>query len=173
MNVSGVYNVLFLGNGNSARSIMAETILNREGRGKFCAWSAGILADAEIDAQAADLMRKMGFDISGARPKLWSDLAGDGAPEFDFVFTVCDEAAMLPRSMWPGQPVFAHWGIADPAKSTGNEAQVRLAYADAFRMLSNRIVVFTSLPLRALDTLAMQRKLDVIGSGEQTAVVAA
>lgn len=163
------YNVLFLGNGNSARSIMAEAILNREGHGKFRAYSAGIQCHAALDAYAVDLLNKMNFDTATARPKDWSVLAGDGAPSFDFIFTVCDSATMLPRSMWHGRPIFAHWGLADPAKAQGNEAQTRLAYADAFRMLSNRVTIFVNLPLRSLNLMTMQRELNVIGNANSAA----
>lgn len=170
------YNVLFLGSGNSARSIMAEAILNREGHGKFRAYSAGIQCHAELDSHAVDLLNKMHFDVAGAYPKNWSELAGEGAPTFDFVFTVCDSATMLPRSMWQGRPIFAHWGLADPAKTQGNEAQIRLAYADAFRMLSNRILILVNLPLRSVDLMTMQRELNVIGNADsaaRTAIAAA
>jgi protein-tyrosine-phosphatase len=169
------YNVLFLGNGNSARSIMAEAILNREGRGKFQACSAGILTAPELDRHAVELLARMHFDTGGLRAKNWSELAGDDAPRFDFIFTVCDNATLLPHATWRGNPIFAHWGVADPAKVTGNEAQMRLAYADTFRMLSNRIGIFVNLPLRALDTLATQRQLDLIGGkgAGQSAFVAA
>ena len=142
---------------------MAEAILNREGRGKFRAYSAGIEAHSQLDPDAVDLLKKMHFDISGLRPKNWSELAGEGGPAFDFVFTLCDGATLLPQSMWQGDAVFAHWGVPNPALADGNEAQVRLAYADAFRMLSNRIGIFVNLPLRSLDKLSMQRKLDMIG----------
>jgi protein-tyrosine-phosphatase len=169
------YNVLFLGSNNSTRSIMAEAILNREGGGRFRAFSAGIAAGSELDRQTIDLLGRLHFDTSAMRPKNWNELAGDGGPTFDFVFTVCDDATMLPRAMWNGHPVFAHWGVADPTRAQGNEAQIRLAYADAFRMLSNRIMIFVNLPLRSLDLMSMQRKLDLIGNADkaQPAVVAA
>lgn len=166
------YNVLFLGSGNRARSIMAEAILNREGRGKFCAYSAGIHADADLDRKAVDLLEKMQFDVSGLHPKEWSALAGDTGPDFDFVFTICDEAALLPQSMWRGSPVFAHWHVPDPARAPGNDTQVRLAYADTFRMLSNRIGIFSNLPSHSLDLLSMQRKLDMIGRSADDAPAA-
>jgi len=167
------YNVLFLGGGNCARSIMAEAILNRDGRGAFRAYSAGLHANAGLDQNAVDLLKKMHFDVDSMQPKEWSELAGETGQAFDFVFTVCEEAIMLPQSMWKGQPIFAHWGVPDPARVEGNEAQVRLAYADAFRMLSNRIGIFVNLPLRSLDLLTMQRKLDQIGGAKAAAVVAA
>jgi protein-tyrosine-phosphatase len=152
---------------------MAEAILDREGKGKFNAFSAGTQPHAEIDPHAVDLLRRTHFDISGLRPKSWDEFAGEGAPRFDYIFTVCDDAAMLPRAMWHGQPLFAHWSIDNPALAQGNSSQIRLAYADAFRMLSNRIGIFVNLPLRSLDRLATQRHLDAIGGGKQAAVVAA
>ena len=167
------YNVLFLGSGNCARSVMAEAILNREGRGKFSAYSAGIHAHAVLDQDAIDLLNKLHFDVGALHPKEWSEFAGEHAPAFDFIFTVCDDAALLPRSMWRGNPIFAHWSVPDPARSAGNDAQVRLAYADAFRMLSNRIGVFVNLPLRSLDLMSMQRKLDMIGNPEAAAAIVA
>lgn len=172
-NLDTTYNVLFLGSGNCARSIMAEAILNREGLGHFRGYSAGITAVDALDPRAVDLLIRMNYDVASLRPKSWNELAGETGVTFDFVFTVCEEAALLPHSMWQSNPVFAHWGIADPAKSTGSEAQLRLAYADTFRMLSNRISIFVSLPLHSLDRLAMQRKLDLIGGGKQASVVAA
>jgi protein-tyrosine-phosphatase len=145
---------------------MAEAILNREGGDKFQAYSAGIQAHTELDSRAIDLLKRSHFDISRAQPKNWNELTGDGAPQFDFVFTVCDNATLLPRSAWQGNPVIAHWGVPDPATAQGNEPQVRLAYADAFRMLSNRIGVFVNLPLRSLDRLTMQRDLDSISNAD-------
>jgi protein-tyrosine-phosphatase len=169
------YNVLFLGSGNAARSIFAEAILKREGKGNFNAYSAGIQARAELDPNAVDLLNRLNFDTAAMQPKNWDALAGDGAPAFDFIFTVSDDAMLLPRSMWRGHPVFAHWSVADPAMAQGNESQIRLAYVDAFRMLSNRVGIFVNLPLRALDQLAMQRQLDLIGgkTPAEAAVVAA
>jgi arsenate reductase len=169
---SNEYNVLFLGNSNSARSIMAEAILDREASGKFRAHSAGIQANAEIDRHAADLLKKMHFDVGTLHPKDWSALAGEDGIAFDFVFTLCESATLLPHAMWRGNPVFAHWGIPNPAFAAGNDAEMRLAYADAFRMLSNRIGIFINLPLRSLDLFSMQRKLDMIG-GQQAAAIAA
>jgi arsenate reductase len=165
----GIFNVLFLGMANTARSIMAEAILNREGRGNFRAYSAGIQAAAQIDPQAGDLLQKMHFDIAGAHPKDWNEFTGDDAPRFDFIFTVCDNATMLPKSIWPGEPLIAHFDIADPALAAGNEAQVRLAYADAFRMLWNRIMILVNLPVRSFDTLAMQKQLNAIGDANKPA----
>src|SRR6185369_6139609 len=157
------FNVLFLCTGNSARSIMAEAILNREGRGKFRAFSAGSQPKGRVHPYALDLLRKLNFDVSRFRSKSWSEFARPDAPKLDFVFTVCDNAANETCPVWPGQPMTTHWGIPDPAAATGNEAEIRLAFADAMRWLSNRINIFVSLPLRSLDTLSLQKQLDAIG----------
>ena len=157
------FNVLFLCTGNSARSIMAEAILSREGWGKFSAFSAGSHPKGEVHPYALDLLRKLNLDVSRFRSKGWSEFARPDAPKLDFVFTVCDNAAAETCPVWPGQPMTAHWGIPDPAAATGNEAEVRLAFADAFRMLNNRISIFVNLPFRSLDTLALQKRLDSIG----------
>jgi arsenate reductase len=157
------FNVLFLCTGNSARSIMAEVILNRTGQGKFKAFSAGS-KPGQIHPYTLDLLRKMNFDMRGLRSKSWKEFSGPDSPKLDFVFTVCDNAARETCPVWPGQPMTAHWGVPDPAEATGNEAEIRLAFADAFRMLSNRINIFVSLPLRSLDQLTLQRQLDAIGA---------
>ena len=157
------YNVLFLCTGNSARSIMAEVILNRVGHGRFCAFSAGSEPKGQVHPYALDLMRRLNFDVSALRSKSWLEFSGPHAPKLDFVFTVCDNAAAEACPFWPGQPMTAHWGVPDPAAATGNEAEIRLAFADAFRMLSNRINIFVSLPIRSLDVLSLQRQLDAIG----------
>lgn len=157
------FNVLFLCTGNSARSIMAEAILNREGVGKFRGYSAGSHPKRQIHPYVVDLLRKTNFDLSGARSKSWHEFAGPDAPKLDFVFTVCDDAAAESCPLWPGQPMTAHWGIPDPAAATGNEAEIRLAFADAFRMLNNRISIFVNLPIRSLDELSLQSRLDAIG----------
>jgi arsenate reductase len=163
------FHVLFLCTGNSARSIMAEAILNREGRGNFRAFSAGSQPKGQPHPYTLDLLRQLNFDASGLRSKSWSEFSGPDAPPLDFVFTVCDNAAGESCPFWPGQPMTAHWGVPDPAAATGTEAQVRLAFADTFRMLSNRISTFASLPLRALDKLTLQRQLDSIGKSKDTA----
>ncbi len=157
------YNVLFLCTGNSARSIMAEAILNREGRGNFRAYSAGSHPKGQVHPYALDLLRKLNFDVSGFRSKSWSEFAEPDAPRLDFVFTVCDDAAQETCPVWPGQPMTAHWGVPDPAAATGKEAEIRVAFADAFRMLNNRISIFVSLPLRSIDRLSLQKRLDAIG----------
>ena len=163
------FNALFLCTGNSARSILAEAILNREGRGNFHAFSAGSQPKGVPHPYALDLLRKLNFDVSGLRSKSWNEFSGPQAPQLDFVFTVCDNAAGETCPFWPGQPMTAHWGIPDPAAATGTEAQIRLAFADAFRMLSNRIALFASLPLRALDKLTLQQQIDSIGATKDSA----
>lgn len=157
------YNVLFLCTGNSARSIIAEAILNCEGRGHFRAFSAGSHPKGKVHPYTLDLLRRMHFDVGQFRSKNWSEFAKPDAPKLDFVFTVCDDAANEPCPYWPGQPMTAHWGLPDPAAATGTEAEIRLAFADTFRMLSNRISIFANLPLRKLDKLSLQEKLDAIG----------
>ena len=164
------YNVLFLCTGNSARSIIAEAILNREGRGNFRAFSAGSQPKGEVHPYTLDLLRRLNFDVSGFRSKSWNEFAGtDKVVPLDFVFTVCDNAAGEACPFWPGQPMTAHWGVPDPAAATGSEAEIRLAFADTFRMLSNRISAFVSLPLRWLDKLTLQRQLDSIGKSKDSA----
>ena len=157
------FNVLFLCTGNSARSIMAEVILNRAGQGRFRVFSAGSQPKGQVHPHALDLLRKLNYDVSGLRSKSWLEFAGPDAVKLDFVFTVCDNAAAESCPVWPGQPMTAHWGIPDPAAASGNDAEVRLAFADAFRMLTNRINLFVSLPLRSLDALSLQRQLEAIG----------
>jgi arsenate reductase len=162
------FNVLFLCTGNSARSIMAEAILNRSGQGRFRAFSAGSHPKGQIHPYARELLQRLNYDVSGMRSKSWKEFAEPGAPKLDFVFTVCDQAAAEACPLWPGQPMTAHWGIPDPAEATGNEAELRLAFADALRMLTNRINIFISLPMRSLNTLALQKSLDAIGKTTQT-----
>jgi arsenate reductase len=170
----GMHNVLFLGGGNAARSIMAEAILNRDGAGNFRAYSAGVQSAPELDRHAVNLLTRSQFDMAGMRPKDWSELTGNEAPAFDFVFTMCDHAALLPQSVWKGEPFFAHWDIDDPAQAEGSMSEIELAYAVAFRMLSKRISIFVNLPLRSLDAMAMQSHLDLIGDrADQAATVAA
>jgi protein-tyrosine-phosphatase len=158
-----VFNVLFLCTGNSARSIMAEAVLNRAGQGKFKGFSAGSQPKGQVHPYALDLLRKLHYDVSGLRSKSWKEFSGPDTPELDFVFTVCDNAAAETCPVWPGQPMTAHWGVPDPAAATGTDAEIRFAFADALRMLTNRIAIFVSLPLRALDQLTLQTQLDAIG----------
>jgi arsenate reductase (thioredoxin) len=159
-----VLDVLFLCTGNSARSIMAEAILNREGRARFKAFSAGSHPKGSVHPYTLDLLRKLNYDVSGFRSKSWSELARPDAPKLDFVFTVCDDAAAETCPVWSGRPMTAHWGVPDPAAAIGNEAEVRLAFADAYRMLNTRISIFVSLPIVFLDKLALQQGLDSIGA---------
>jgi arsenate reductase (thioredoxin) len=155
--------VLFLCTANSARSIMAEAILNRAGQGKFRGFSAGSQPKGQVHPYALDLLRKLHYDVTGLRSKSWKEHSGPDAPKLDFVFTVCDNAAQETCPVWPGQPMTAHWGVPDPAAAAGTEAEVRFAFADALRMLTNRINIFVSLPLRSLDQLTLQKQLDAIG----------
>jgi arsenate reductase len=163
-----VYNVLFLCTGNSARSIIGEVVLNRAGQGRFCAFSAGSHPKGRVHPYTLDLLRKMHFDVSGVRSKSWLEFAQPDAPKLDFVFTVCDDAAGETCPVWPGQPMTAHWGVPDPAAATGTEAEIRYAFADTLRMLTNRINIFVSLPLAKLDRLSLQKRLDDIGATKDT-----
>jgi arsenate reductase len=162
------FNVLFLCTGNSARSIMAEAILNRAGQGKFRAYSAGSSPKGRVHPYTLDLLRRLNYDASRMRSKSWSEFTGPDAPKLDFVFTVCDNAAKEVCPVWPGQPMTAHWGVPDPAAATGTEAEVPVAFADTLRMLTNRINIFVSLPIRSLDQLSLQRQLDAIGKTSES-----
>jgi len=157
------FKVLFLCTGNSARSIMAEALLSSHGRGRFEAYSAGSHPKTGIHPYVLDLLKRLNFPTDGLRPKSWDEFARPTAPKMDFVFTVCDDAAKEKCPYWPGQPMTAHWGLPDPAAAQGSEAERRLAFADAFRMLNNRISIFVSLPMKSLDKLSLQRRLDEIG----------
>jgi arsenate reductase len=157
------YNVLFLCTGNSARSVIAEAILNKVGFGNFKAFSAGSQPKGQVNPNTVKLLQNLGYDTSAYRSKSWSEFAKPGAPRLDFVFTVCDSAAAESCPVWPGQPMTAHWGIPDPAEATGSEAEIALAFKDAYRMLDRRIGVFVSLPLKSLDQLSLQNRLRDIG----------
>lgn len=157
------YNVLFLCTGNSARSIIAEAILNELGAGNFRAYSAGSQPKGQVNPNTIRLLQSLGYDTSGYRSKSWDEFAQAGEPKFDFVFTVCDNAAAEACPVWPGQPMTAHWGIPDPAEATGTPAEIALAFKDAYRLLNQRIGIFTALPLRSLDRLSVQNKLRAIG----------
>jgi arsenate reductase len=156
-------NVLFLCTGNSARSIMAEVILNRLGRGRFKAYSAGGQPKGQVHPLALKVLRLAHYDVSGLRSKPWDEFATPDAPKLDFVFTVCDNAAKEVCPVWPRQPMTAHWGLPDPVLVEGSEVERQLAFADALRLLTNRISIFTSLPLDKLSKLSLQAKLDEIG----------
>jgi arsenate reductase len=158
-----VYNVLFLCTGNSARSILAESLLNHWGRGRFRAYSAGSFPTGRVNPLALELLTHMKIPAQGARSKSWDEFAAPGAVEFDFIITVCDNAAGEVCPVWPGKPVTAHWGVEDPAAATGTEAEKMLAFRDAFRALEHRIRNFVNLPLASLDRLRIQSELDRIG----------
>ena len=160
------YNVLFLCTGNSARSIIAEAILNRDGCGRFKAFSAGSQPKGTINPRTLDLLRKFNYDVPQMRTKSWAEFAKAGAPDLDFVFTVCDNAAGEACPLWPGQPITAHWGIPDPAAAQGSEAEIALAFKDAYRMLNRRIDLFLALPIAKLDRLVLTTRLKEIGRGE-------
>jgi protein-tyrosine-phosphatase len=157
------FNVLFLCTGNSARSLIAESILNRLGAGKFRAFSAGSQPKGAVNPRTVELLGNLNFDTSKLRSKSWHEFARPGAPELDFVFTVCDNAAGESCPVWPGQPMTAHWGVPDPAEAKGTEAEIAFAFKDTYRMLNQRIAVFTSLPIRSLDRLSLQKHLTEIG----------
>ena len=157
------FNVLFLCTGNSARSIIAEAILNKIDQGKFKAYSAGSQPKERVNPNTIQLLQGLGYDTSGFRSKSWSEFAKPGAPALDFVFTVCDNAAGETCPVWPGQPMTAHWGVPDPAEAQGSEAEIALAFKNAYRMLFQRIGIFTALPIRSLDKLSLQNRLREIG----------
>ena len=164
------YNVLFLCTGNSARSIIAEAILNKVGTGHFRAYSAGSQPKGQVHPYTIDLLRKLNHDVAGFVPKSWHKFVQPDAPKLDFIFTVCDNTAEETRPAWPGQPMTAHWAVPDPAQETDAEgrqlaeAEMRAAFADTYRMLNNRIGIFVSLPLQKLDRLTVQKRLQEIGS---------
>lgn len=160
------YNVLFLCTGNSARSIMGEAIINRVGSGKFRGYSAGSIPKGDVHPLTVNLLNKLNYDTTALRSKSWEEFTAPGAPELDFVFTVCDNAANEMCPVWPGQPMTAHWDVPDPAEAEGDEIQSALAFADTYRMLNNRISIFTSLPLQSLDELTLKKQLDAIGKSE-------
>ncbi len=157
------FNVLFLCTGNSARSIMAEAILNKLGTGKFRAYSAGSQPKERVNPETIRLLQGLGYDTSGFRSKSWSEFAKPGAPPLDFAFTVCDNAAGETCPVWPGQPMTAHWGVPDPAEANGNAAEIALAFKDAYHMMFQRIGIFVALPLRSLDQMSLQARLKEIG----------
>lgn len=159
-----IYNVLFLCTGNSARSILGEALMNKMGEGRFRTWSAGSQPKGEIHPMALSVLNGQGYDTRAMRSKSWKEFSGPAAPQFDFIFTVCDNAAGETCPVWPGQPLTAHWGIEDPAAVDG-EGQ-REAFMQALRYLSNRINLFLSLPIAGIDELAMTQKLKEIGKAE-------
>jgi arsenate reductase len=161
-----VYNVLFLCTGNSARSIIGEVILNRLGKGRFKAFSAGSQPKGAVNPHALALLRNLNYDVSSLRSKSWTEFAKPGAPELDFVFTVCDDAAGESCPVWPGQPMTAHWGIPDPAAAEGTDAEIAVAFDEAYRMLYRRIELFLALPIAKLDKMVLTKRLKDIGAGE-------
>ena len=157
------FNVLFLCTGNSARSIIAEAILNKIGAGRFRAYSAGSQPKGQVNPHTIALLKGLGFDTSSFRSKSWTEFAKPGAPKLDFIFTVCDNAAGETCPVWPGQPMTAHWGIPDPAEAQGTPAEIAQAFAVAYRMLNQRIGIFIALPIASLDQLTLQGRLRDIG----------
>jgi arsenate reductase len=164
------YNVLFLCTGNSARSVIAEALVNRLGEGAFKAWSAGSFPKGQVNPHTFPIVESLGFSPSDFRSKSWDEFAAAGAPAMDFVFTVCDDAAGEVCPIWPGQPITAHWGIPDPAAATGSEAEIAVAFAEATRLLRTRIAVFMALPFEKLDRLSLQARLREIGQASDRPV---
>ena len=161
-----VFNVLFLCTGNSARSILAESILRKDGGGRFHSFSAGSTPKGAVHPLALSTLQRLNYPDEGMRSKSWLEFAAQDAPVMDFVFTVCDNAAGETCPVWPGQPMTAHWGIEDPAEATGTELEKQAAFLTAFRYLKNRIGTFTSLPLRSIDKLSLGTKLREIGRSD-------
>lgn len=174
MSVSRRYTVLFLCTHNSARSVMAEAILNRIAGDRFIAHSAGSQPSGAINPYVRDLLATLKYPVDALRSKDWGEFAAPGAPHLDFVFTVCDKAAQEVCPVWPGQPMSAHWGFPDPSSFVGSEAEKRAFVADVFAQINRRLTIFASLPIRALDRLSLQRELDAIGhdSGQTDASAA-
>jgi arsenate reductase (thioredoxin) len=160
------YNVLFLCTGNSARSIIAEAVLNKVGAGNFRAYSAGSQPKGQVHPETVTLLKSLGYDVTDLRSKSWLEFTEWNAPKLDFIFTVCDSAGAETCPIWPGKPASAHWGIPDPAEATGTQAEIALAFKDTYRLLNQRIGAFIALPLRSLDNLSLQNKLRDIGHME-------
>ena len=163
---SNLKHVLFLCTHNSARSVLAESIMNRVGAGRFKAYSAGSMPSGRINPHAIHLLQHLNYPTDHLRSKAWDEFSKAGnpdAPDLDFVFTVCDNAAGEVCPIWPGQPMSAHWGIPDPSAVEGTEAEVALAFAEAYRQLNSRITLFCALPMASIDKLSLQRRLDEIG----------
>lgn len=168
-----VHNVLFLCTHNSARSVIAECVMNRLGRGRFKGFSAGSMPSGRIHPMALDLLGSLGYEIAGLASKSWQTFAEPGAPAMSFVFTVCDNAAHEVCPVWPGQPTTAHWGLPDPSAVAGTEAEKRYAFAETHRMLTRRIEAFVNLPLASLERLSLKRQLDTIGHMDESATLGA
>lgn len=158
------FNVLFLCTGNSARSIMAEALIDHWGGGRFKGYSAGSFPKGSVHPQALRMLREAGLPTERMRSKSWDEFAAPGAPQMDFVFTVCDQASAEECPVWPGQPITAHWGVPDPAAAPGDETARMLAFREVFRMLERRITLLMALPIRSLGTLALTRKVAEIGA---------
>ncbi len=158
-----VYNVLFLCTGNSARSVMAECILQRQGQGRFRAFSAGSHPAGQVNPMALALLKKLNYSTDGLRSKSWDEFAAADAPQMDFVFTVCDNAAGEVCPIWPGHPMTAHWPFPDPAAFEGSEAEKRALFADVYGQINNRVSIFVNLPIESLDNLALKERLAEIG----------
>lgn len=163
MTADRVLNVLFLCTHNSARSVIAECVMNRLGQGRFMGYSAGSMPSGRIHPMALDLLTSLDYDLAGLRSKSWHEFSQPDAPRMSFVFTVCDNAVHEVCPVWPGQPTTAHWGLPDPSAAEGTQAERRYAFAETHRMLSRRIEAFVSLPLASLDRLSLERQLDTIG----------
>ena len=161
------YNVMFLCTGNSARSIMAEAIMNRKGREHFTAYSAGSHPTGQVRPEALKQIEKAGLSAANARSKSWDEFSKPDSPPLHFVFTVCDNAAREVCPLWPGQPMTAHWGIPDPAAVEGTDAEIAAAFRDAFALLQRRIELFANLPVRSLDRMSLRKRLDEIGATEK------
>ena len=162
------FNVLFLCTGNSARSILSEALLNKIGKGKFAAYSAGSMPKGEVNPHAIDLLQRLGYATEGFRSKSWEEFAKPDSPKMDFVFTVCDNAANEVCPVWPGQPMTAHWGVPDPAAAEGTETEIANAFRDAYMALQRRIELFVNLPVRSLDRMSLTQRLIEIGKTSDT-----
>ena len=160
------YNVLFLCTGNSARSIMAECAMNRWGQGRFHAYSAGSHPTGRVNPFALQLLQTLNYDTTALRSKSWEEFTAPGAPELDFVFTVCDSAAAESCPVWPGQPMSAHWGVEDPAAFAGSEEKTKQEFRRIYSYLENRIKIFSALPLASLDRMSLQTQLEQIGAAK-------
>jgi arsenate reductase (thioredoxin) len=168
----GVYNVLFLCTANSARSVLAEALIDHWGKGRFKGYSAGSFPKGAVHPLAIEALEKLHLRTAGLRSKSWNEFARPGAPIMDFVFTVCDQAAGEVCPVWPGNPVTAHWGVPDPAAVQGTQAEQRRAFRDAYVVLENRIKLFVALPVEKLDRMAIQRSVDDIGGRSVVATIA-
>ena len=163
----GKYNILFLCTGNSARSIIAEAIMNKVGAGRFTAFSAGSHPRGTVNPHAISLLKRLDYDTTGFRSKSWDEFAAPDAPKLDFVITVCDDAAGEVCPFWPGQPMTAHWGMPDPAAVEGTPTEIALAFAETYRMLDNRLNAFANLKMSGLDRMSLQNKMREIGKSTQ------